>query len=280
MSSQLSLCRSSAWTCRCVLAELMQTRELHELTSFWRKQQKKPKPILPTCDSVSQGNHPRPSNLIAQSLEGRTWDWCRTTGGWGESCDSSSEGGWQHQSSAGSGASSLWREIHDPFPFLSVGESVPPLEGIRTPERRQQEQTCQTLHPHGQSLFPSPAHSADAESDSGFSIFAAPSSSSWLWEHQVVPRLQMGSEKKKHFLAGNTRSWLWEAGTARRDSLHLPCEPRSCLRAAGSGSDARGADAPRRLLRLWQRGDRAGVSRALGMDPCRSREWLHPKPRS
>lgn len=82
---------------------------------------------------------------------------------------------------------------------------------------------------------------------------------------------------KKRFLAGNSRSWLWEAGTARRDSLHLPCEPRSCLRAAGSASHARGADAPHRLLRFWQPGDRAAVSRALGMDPCWSREWLHPK---
>lgn len=229
----------------------MQTRELHELTSFWRKQQKKPKPILPTCDSVSQGNHPRPSNLIAQSLEGRTRDWCRTAGGWGESCDSSSEGGWQHQSSAGSGAS-LWREIHDPFPFLSVRESVPPLEGIGTPEGRQQEQTCQTLHPHGQSLFPSPAHSADAESDSGFSIFAAPSSSSWLWEHQVVPRLQMGSEKKniswletpgagcgklgQHGGTASTFPASPEAASELLAAAQMPEKQTRCAGCSGSGS--------------------------------------------
>lgn len=178
MSSQLSLCRSSAWACSCALAELVQSWELHELTFFWRKQQQKPKPILSICDSAHYGNYPRPSNLIAQSLEGKTWDWCWTAGGWGKSCDSSSEGGWQHQSSAGSGYSSLWREIHDPFPFLPLGESLPSLEGIWPPQGRQQEQTCQTRYPHGQSLFPSPAHSANDEFDSGFSIFAAPPSSS------------------------------------------------------------------------------------------------------
>lgn len=46
------------------------------------------------------------------------------------------------------------------------------------PRGKAAEQTCQTLHPHGQSLFPSPAHSASAEFDRGVSIFAAPSSSS------------------------------------------------------------------------------------------------------
>lgn len=52
----------------------------------------------------------------------------------GEICDSSSGGGWQHQSSAGSSAYSLWKEIHDAFPSLPVGESLPSLEGIWTPE--------------------------------------------------------------------------------------------------------------------------------------------------
>lgn len=255
----------------------MQTWELDGLTLFWRKQKKNPsKPILSTCDSAHQGNYTRPSSLIAQSLEGRTGDGCWTTGEWGKSCDSSSEGGWQHQSSAGLDGEKFFVEIHDPFPFLPMGESPPSLEGIWTPEGKQQEKTCQTLHPHGQSLFPSPAPSANAEFDWGFSIFCSP------FTILVALGAPSGAEAadglcKKRFLAGNSRSWLWEAGTARRDSLHLPCEPRSCLRAAGSASHARGADAPHRLLRFWQPGDRAAVSRALGMDPCWSREWLHPK---
>lgn len=86
-----------------------------------------------------------------------------------------------------------------------------------------------------------------------FLFFAAPSPSSWLWEHQAVPRLQMGSARSVSWLEtagagcgklgqhGGTASTFPASPEAASELLAAPPMPEEQTRRTGcSGSGSLG----------------------------------------